>query len=308
MKNTPISLLLANLSDIYLAGVSNLLLKVHRPLFQVVNSTSLDPLLQVVRESRPHLLLVGLPRKGVDVEGTIIGSIEETVIKIREQFPEVIIAVFAIPGIEEYREAIAIAKRTGVEIVLSLEMESRELVKRLEQLFVQKAKSYKQRLRDLTVGDGRGYELFAEEVLPFLFKPHFGRFRSQVRRGVGDQRDFICKNEGHHSLCKTILKDHRARYVVFEIKNEAIPKVEHLRQLAAFLTPATGSFGIVLARQPPNRPQVLYGHLGDLFNRDGKMLIVLYDEDVLEMLDMRIRLSEPIDYLEERYDHYRMRT
>jgi hypothetical protein len=305
MGNTATSVLLVNLSDIYLAGISNLL-KVDRSSFQIVGSTSLDNLVRRARELRPHLLLVGLPRKGVDVNGTIMGKAEEAIVEIRKGFPEIMIAVVGIPGIEEYREALAIAKRAGAEADLPLDMEYKDLVKYLEKLFKQKAESYKTRLQDLPVGDGGGYELFAEEVLLFLFKPHFSRFRSQVRRGSGDQPDFVCRNEGQHSFCKTILHDHRARYVVFEVKNEVTPTVAHLRQLAAFLTPATGGFGILLIRKPPKRPQRLYTHLGSLFMTDKKMLIVLYDHDVLEMLDMRICLSEPMDYLEECYDHYRM--
>jgi len=260
-----------------------------------------------VRELRPHLLLVGLPRKGVDVEGMIIERAEKAMVGIRKQFREVVIAVFAIPGVEEYQEALAITKKAEVEDVLSLEMGGAELACCLRQLFEQRTEVYKQCLRDLPIGDGKGYESFAEEVLPLLFKPHFSRFRSQVRRGSGDRLDFVCRNEGQHSFCKTILRAHGARYVVFETKNEAMPKVAHLRQLAAFLTPATtGRFGILLVRQPPRQLQTLFKRLGDLLRDDKKMIIVLYDDDVLEMLDMRMRLLEPMSHLEERYDYYMM--
>ena len=311
MGNTPIpiSVLLTNLSDIHLAGISSLLLEVDRSPFQIVPPTSLDSLGQRIRELRPHLLLVGLPRKGVDVNGTIVGRIEETIAEIREQFPEIIIAVFAIPGVEEYREALAITKRAGVEAELSLEMKGMEMVRNLKQLLVERAEDYKKRLRDLPIGKDhwRDYELFAEEVLPFLFKPHFTRFRSQVRRGSGDRPDLVCRNEGQHKFCKIILQKHDARYVVFEVKNQAKPEVGHLREMDAFLTPATtGRFGILLVRQPPKQPQTLYKRLGDLLKEKEKMIVVLCDDDVLKMLDMRIRLSEPMDYLEERYDHYMM--
>lgn len=306
MGNTPISVLLANLSDIYLAGISHFLSKVDCSPFQIVASTSLDSLVQLVREFRPHLLLVGLPRKGVDVTSTIMGRTEETIAEIRNQFPEVIIAVFAVPGVEEYREALAISKRAGVEANLSLELKGEKLVSCLKQLFAQRAEAYKQRLQDLPTGDGRGYESFCEEVIPFLFKPYFTRFEWQLRRGTGDQPDLVCKNQGGHRFCEIIRQDHDARYVVFEFKNEATPTRDHWRQLASCLKPATGRFGILLVRKQPKRQRELYVHLGSLFATRNIMLIPLYDQDVLAMLDMRIRLLEPMDYLEQRYDYYRM--
>jgi hypothetical protein len=313
MKKTAIRVLLANLSDIYLVGIRDLLNTNHADEetspFQVEHTTSLDGLAGGVSRLHSDLLLVGLPRKGVDPEGTTIHRVEETIVNIKRRAPEVIIAAFAIPSDKEYQQALAVIRQVGVDAELSLEIKRSELVRTLRQSFLQRGETYKQRLRELPIGtDGwKDYESLVREVLPFLFKGHFTGFRSQITQGSGDRLDFVCRNEGQHRFCRSILQDHGAKYVVFEAKNRSVPRVDHLRQLDAFLTPATtGGFGILLTRQPPRQSQWLHKRLGDLLKEKGKMLIVLYDDDVLEMLDMRMCLLEPMDYLEERYDYFRM--
>ena len=285
---------LANIGDVLREGIKSLLDE--RPTVQVVGSSdALSTVIEQAHELRPHFVLIGLLRRGIDAVETIKG--------IRRELPAIAVIGLIIDS-DVFREAPVGAKGAGAHAYLSLNCRKEELWELLEQLsVVPKAVAYKQRLQELPIGDGKGYESFCEEVIPFLFEPHFTRFERQVRRSTGDQPDLVCKNQGGHSFCKTIRDEDNARYVVFEFKNEATPTLEHWRQLASFLKPTIGRFGILLVREQPKRQRTLYTHLSSFYAKNS-MLIPLYDQDVLTMLDMRIDLQEPMDHLERRYDHY----
>ena len=91
---------------------------------------------------------------------------------------------------------------------------------------------------------------------------------------------------------------HNAVQVVFEVKNVRSLRGEHINQMASYLGPG-GDFGIIVSRTPPSR-EILARTVRVLRNFD-KVILVLSDEDIGAMVNLRERKEDPSETIKLKY-------
>ena len=151
----------------------------------------------------------------------------------------------------------------------------------------------------------RQYEKKCEEILKYLFPNDLHGWHSQKRTDDGLNRyDFVCRIRPTTEFWKFVIEHLNSRYVLFEFKNylgkikqgqilttEKYLLEKGLRRMAIIMT-RTGAEAHALAMtQGAMREQ-------------GKLILIVNDEKVCEMLHMKERGEDPTDCLFEIADNF----
>lgn len=136
----------------------------------------------------------------------------------------------------------------------------------------------------------RDYEEICSSIVSYLFQSSFRNYQTiiQPRNENGlDIKDLIIPNRSISPFWQEVRVDYNARNLVFEFKNHSkeIGK-DQLVQTSNYLKKRTyGRFGIIFCRKGLSKNGV--EEQKELLRDDDKLILVLNDEDLIEILKQR---------------------
>lgn len=149
------------------------------------------------------------------------------------------------------------------------------------------------------------YESLCIEILKFLFGNDLVGWKEQnPTEDKLNRFDCICRAKPTHEFWRFIIEDLGSRYVVFEFKNysEAITQGQMLTTEKYLLAPALRKVAFVLTRKGGD----IGAHktAGGAMREHGKLMLILDDNAVTDMLLKRDQGTDPTDIMFDRTDEF----
>ncbi|MEU0752636.1 hypothetical protein [Streptomyces albogriseolus] len=152
------------------------------------------------------------------------------------------------------------------------------------------------------------YQRLCRDIAEYLFCPPL---RSPIWESLDgaevNKRDFILPNYAEDGFWKFLRDKYCADFVVVDAKNytEGIKKQEVL-QIANYLTKnGTGLFALIMTRVDPAESAVLT--IRDHWVTQDKMIVVLTDGDILQMLTDKSFGHDPSEVLRQKIEDFRLK-
>jgi hypothetical protein len=151
----------------------------------------------------------------------------------------------------------------------------------------------------------REYESLIKDVFSYLFVPPLDNPDVHCRTIDGlEIRDLIFSNHAEDGFWKEIKTEYKGSYVVIEVKNKEKPNQRDVLQLSDYLNEKhLGLFGILISRKL-NKP--LEEKRRELYSNDHKMIVLLDDTDIQNMILKKSANEKPEDIIKRLIDTYRM--
>ncbi|WP_448700883.1 restriction endonuclease [Mucilaginibacter sp. AW1-3] len=151
----------------------------------------------------------------------------------------------------------------------------------------------------------RDYELKCIEILRYLFEDDLNNWHTQTTTDDAMSRfDMICRIVSANDFWRSLIQSFQSRYVLFEFKNYVEPigqdqiytterylYLRGLRSVAFIITRNGGSERAVNAAKGALREH-------------GKLILILANKDLCEMLRMKAEGKVPTDYLSDKLDDF----
>lgn len=163
------------------------------------------------------------------------------------------------------------------------------------------------RLKALAAGrdDATRYEQLSIEILKFLFGRDLVGWKAQ---NTTDDRlnrlDCVCRAKPTHEFWRFVIEDLGSRYVVFEFKNyqDPISQGQVLTTEKYLLAPALRKVAFILTRHGADEGarKMAKGAMRE----HGKLMLVLDDQAVIDMLEKRDNGVDPTDILFDMADEF----
>jgi hypothetical protein len=178
----------------------------------------------------------------------------------------------------------------------------------IEDALSEPARSLLQRLEKCPPGEEtwKEYQDLIEGIFAYLFVPPLGKPERQSRAEDGlEIRDLVFPNQIAEGFWEYIRTEYRGSYVVVEAKNKSSSKKDDVIQLCDYLNPKQlGLFGILCSRgideSANDQRRKAYS------TAPHKMIVLLNDNDISEMIHKKSRKETPEDVLRDRLDFYRI--
>jgi len=173
------------------------------------------------------------------------------------------------------------------------------------QIPVTSAKRKLAQIKSLPTGkDGaadREYERLMGVLLPSMLYPHLDFAASQSRTESGAViRDIIFYNTQADPFLVDLAKEYSSRQIVFELKNVRAVERDHVNQLNRYMTDSLGKFGVLVTRNPLNRPRMQ--STIDLWAGQRRCIITLDDADIAQMVEVfESKQRKPIEIVKRKY-------
>lgn len=170
------------------------------------------------------------------------------------------------------------------------------------------AERLKQELTPITHGNVHAYiyQRTVLEILNYLFNPELidGEFEVKTVDGT-ERRDIIFTNDSDQSFWKYVRQEHSAFLIMFETKNTSSLEPAHYNQAAIYLGDRLGYLGFIVTRNAatPANQRKAFSIYND--SRPRKIILVLSDQDLITMLDMKCRGKDPMRFIQKAYRHFR---
>lgn len=176
----------------------------------------------------------------------------------------------------------------------------------MAKLLTEQASSLKEKLFNCPPGNDswRYYEDVCMEILSYLFVPPLERPEFQRRTGGGLlRRDALFTNCVEQGFWHRIWHRYEANFILFEFKNTDKLEPSDVDQAVKYLLlgqHAIGRFGIILSRKPPSQPALKTRRAW--FARDNVVVLLIDDDLVLRMLELREAGKDPVEILQVQYE------
>lgn len=147
----------------------------------------------------------------------------------------------------------------------------------------------------------REYEELCQETVTFLFDPDLYGFEKQAQTSDGGNRyDFICRIRPGNPFWDSIRADFRTRSVLFECKNySAAISADQVYSTERYLfSGALRTVCFLISRHGPDDgcKRAAQGALREA----GKLILLLSNDDLIEMLRLKEDKEGPTSFLDER--------
>ncbi|MCU1249653.1 MAG: hypothetical protein JWQ49_2682 [Edaphobacter sp.] len=154
--------------------------------------------------------------------------------------------------------------------------------------------------------DATAYQELVLDILTFVFCPDLidGRLEERTIDGT-ERRDIIFTNDSDATFLDYVRTSHESLFVMFEVKNTDELTMAALNQAATYLGDRIGRLGYIVTRKPPGdnllRKQI------SIFNDSNprKVLLILSDRDLEELIKLRMQDGSPIPWLQKHYRRFR---
>ena len=154
----------------------------------------------------------------------------------------------------------------------------------------------------------RDYEQHVKVVINFLFVKHLGEATPQKRTEPGNEgceiRDLFCQNRADSGFWKDLKTKYSCTEILFEVKNTDKLRRNDLRQIYCYLKPALGLWGFVVCRK--TQPDNIQSYNRTLFKNFAQKrgALILTDDDLLRMVDIKLQGHDPSDYVRDRMSEF----
>lgn len=171
------------------------------------------------------------------------------------------------------------------------------------------AEQLRHRLQELTPGrkDWSAYQKLCREIFEYLFCPELSSpiEENATESGI-NRRDFIMPNYSSSGFWQFLRSHYQADYLVADAKNlQGLVSKSNVLQVCNYLKRhGTGLFGIVITRKGADRAAEFTRR--EQWILHNKMLIVLNDEDVTQMLQNKESGDDPSVVIRQRIEDFRL--
>jgi len=151
------------------------------------------------------------------------------------------------------------------------------------------------------------YQALCSDIVQFLFCPPLGEPMAEVSdQHKRNRRDIIMENGVSDGFWARIRVTYEAHYIVADAKNYTKPlKKEQILSVAHYLKPhGCGMFGLILSRAGPG-PAATHA-IKEQWIGSRKLILVLSDEDLMEMLSLKSQANDPELLLGQRIRDFRL--
>jgi Holliday junction resolvase-like predicted endonuclease len=176
-----------------------------------------------------------------------------------------------------------------IEIELSDEKESDKLIRKIQNHIERNSITPSQ------------YEKLCLEIMLFLFSPHLFGFEAQAKTTDGGNRyDFVCRIRGGDPFWDSIQHDFRTRSIIFECKNynKRITADQVYSTERYLFSGALRTVCFLISRKGPDKGCIRSAQ--GALRESGKLIILLSNQDLVQMLQLRKENNKPEEYLEEK--------
>jgi hypothetical protein len=162
-------------------------------------------------------------------------------------------------------------------------------------------------LRALKRGRGSwsSYEVLCQQILKYLFTGDLQGWHAQKRTDDGLNRyDLVCRIKPTTEFWRFVLEHLNSRYAMFEFKNYTgkVKQGQVLTTEKYLLERALRRTAIIFSRNGADDGAI--GTTQGAMREHGKLMLVLSDDDVCHMLNMKERGEDPSDFLFDRADEF----
>ncbi|MEU8268542.1 restriction endonuclease [Sphaerisporangium sp. NPDC049002] len=164
-------------------------------------------------------------------------------------------------------------------------------------------------LADTTCGNKEWaiYQKLCRDIMEYLFSPPLERPITEHPTQVkSNRRDFIMPNyclDGYFAYLRAI---YQAHLIVFDAKNscKGVNKSDVLQVSNYMSKKGLGLFGVIIGRKGPNRG-ASYARL-DHWKEQEKMILFLEDDDLREMIRLKIAGQDPVNLIVQKIEDFRL--
>ena len=152
------------------------------------------------------------------------------------------------------------------------------------------------------------YQKLVGEILAALFCPPLDAISEQNSDADhANRRDFIIPNYADCGYWPYLRRSYKADFIVVDAKNSAREVIKNdILQVAHYLKEkGAGLFGLIFSRC--GVAESAETHLQDIWQNEGKMIIVLGDSDVEQMLLSRQGGNDPCRLIIEKIQEFRLK-
>lgn len=172
----------------------------------------------------------------------------------------------------------------------------------------QEVEFFKEKLRKVPQGTAHAstYQCLVLEILDFLFDPELIEGKMEVKTYEGtERRDLIFTNNSNQPFWTYVRNEHSAFLLMFETKNTRKLSSAHLNQTNTYLGDRLGRLGFIVTRNPAASAQQRKAY--SIYNDSParKIILMLSDNDLRDMLDMKCRGHEPTEFIRNLYRNFR---
>jgi hypothetical protein len=151
------------------------------------------------------------------------------------------------------------------------------------------------------------YQALCSDIFSFLLCPPLARpiIESSNLTGV-NRRDLVLPNYATTGFWDYMRSNYQAQFIVVDAKNYVgnITKKEVL-QLANYLSVhGTGLFGIIISRSGASKSAEVTRR--EQWVMHQKLLLILNDDDVRQMISMRADGTDPADLIRQKIEDFRL--
>jgi hypothetical protein len=149
------------------------------------------------------------------------------------------------------------------------------------------------------------YEQVCEKILRYLFRDDLLGWHSQKRTDDGLNRfDFVCRVRPTTEFWQFLIDHLNSRYVLFEFKNYVgkIKQGQIVTTEKYMLERGLRRVAIILTRNGAD--QSALSMVQGAMREHGKLMLILNDDDLCDMLDMKQKGLDPTDSLFEVADKF----
>ena len=145
-------------------------------------------------------------------------------------------------------------------------------------------------------------------TINFLFLDDLGEAKAQVRTecssGGVEIRDLICQNRADSGFWKDLKDKYSCTELLFDPKNTEELTRDDLKDVYSYLKPAIGLWGFIVCRKTPSPNILAYNRT--LFNnfRQERGVLIITDDDLLRMVNMKLQGNDPADYVRDRMSEF----
>ena len=153
----------------------------------------------------------------------------------------------------------------------------------------------------------KNYQLLVLEILNFLFNPDLADGKPEVKTLDGtERRDIIFTNESDESFWAYVRTNHDGIFLMFETKNMRELDIAAINQTATYLGDRIGRVGIIVTRNAPgeNIQRKIFSVWNDSASA-RKVILVLTDEHLKELLQVRCRNGSTSKWVQRHYREFR---
>lgn len=174
-------------------------------------------------------------------------------------------------------------------------------------IYNQQYQTFEKQLKNIKPGrkDASKYEQIITDILKYLFEKDLAIWATQLMTDDGLYKyDLVCRINPGNTFWDSLISDFHSRYVVFEYKNynEPIKQTQIYTTEKYLYKTALRSVCFMIARNGAEKNAIKASK--GVLRETGKLLLVLSEEDLLEMIKYKDNGTPPTDYLYELLDNY----